>query len=33
VHGQTPAAHRRNGLASIALAAGSQRATDQQLAA
>jgi AraC-like DNA-binding protein len=33
VHGQTPAAHRRNGLARVALTAGSERATDQRLAA
>jgi AraC-like DNA-binding protein len=33
VHGQTPAAHRRNGLASVALSVGSERRMDDQIAA
>jgi AraC-like DNA-binding protein len=33
VHGQTPAAHRRTGLARAALALGSDRGVGEQLAA
>jgi AraC-like DNA-binding protein len=33
VHGQTPAAHRRSGLAPVALGAGTDHRLDDQLAA